>query len=121
MRGERELLLDALDRLDRLERQMAEHLASVEDRRGDGLLTAGEAAALASCHVETVLRATRRGDLPARRVGRAVRIALSDFEAWLSTDRSARRGAHAARTRPAPSSSRRPLADALVDLDTGSA
>jgi excisionase family DNA binding protein len=50
-----------------------------------GLLTAREVADLIGVHAETVLRWTRRGELPAIRLpGGAIRYREADLEAWLA-------------------------------------
>jgi excisionase family DNA binding protein len=90
------------------------YLLDVEPEPSDALMTPHEAARRASVHVETIRRAIRCGDLPARHVGRSLRVAADDLDAWLSPDRSRR-----VRTaRPRARSSRRTLADALADSDS---
>jgi len=50
------------------------------------LLTAREVAELLSVSTETVLRWTRRGDLPALRLpGGAIRYRQTELDAWLAT------------------------------------
>jgi excisionase family DNA binding protein len=50
----------------------------------DRLLTAREVAELLGVSAETVLRWTRRGELPAIRLpGRAIRYRATDLDAWL--------------------------------------
>jgi excisionase family DNA binding protein len=58
-----------------------------------GLLTAREVAALLGVSAETVLRWTRRGELPAIRLpGGAIRYRESDFDDWLEERATPRRG-----------------------------
>lgn len=49
----------------------------------DRLLTAREVAERFGLTVETVLRWTRRGELPAFKLGAAIRYREADLEAWL--------------------------------------
>jgi excisionase family DNA binding protein len=93
---------------DRLAPLIAERLASPP-----GLLTPQEAARRTGVHVETIRRAVRKRELPASRIGRAVRIDADDLDRWLRQDHGAR--AHADRRRPRHrATGRRPLADALA-------
>lgn len=58
------------------------------------LLTARAVADLLDVHAETVLRWTRRGDLPAIRLpGGAVRFREDEVQAWLIERATPRRGA----------------------------
>lgn len=60
------------------------------------LLTTGAAAARLGCHYDTVMRWIGRGDLPARRVGRAIwAVARADVEAFAAGPRANRGGAPA--------------------------
>jgi excisionase family DNA binding protein len=60
-------------------------------------LTVAECADTLACSTDSILRAIKRGDLPAVQYGRLVRVARSDFEAFLMERRrpsaSPRRGA----------------------------
>jgi excisionase family DNA binding protein len=56
------------------------------------LLTAREVADLLGVKPETVLRWTRRGELPAFRLGRAIRFREDDLEAWLAERATPSRG-----------------------------
>jgi len=47
-------------------------------------LTTAEVAAVLACSEDTVLRAVRRGDLPAIRYGRLVRVERAGLEAFLA-------------------------------------
>jgi excisionase family DNA binding protein len=122
MSGLAAALLAELDdqALDELAALLAPRLAQlatpVEDRAADELLTAAEAAGRAKAHVETIRRAVRSGDLPAQRIGRALRIAAGDLDRWL-TGAEPVRTVGRPRSRPR-SSNRRPLAGALSNLDT---
>jgi len=118
-------LLASLDdrALDELAELLAPRLAALatpaEDHSADELLmTAAEAAGRAHAHVETIRRAARDGDLPARHVGRALRIAAGDLDRWLTgAEPPVRSSVGGLRSRPR-SSNRRPLAGALSNLDT---
>ncbi len=83
------------------------------------LLTAGQAAARAGVHPETVRRAIRAGVLPtAGRVGRSPRLDWRDVEAWLNAGRKRSiTGASPCRPRGITlrRGARRPLARALAD------
>jgi excisionase family DNA binding protein len=83
---------------------------------GEGLLTAQEAAELVEAHVETIRRAVRRGDLPALKVGRELRIRTVDLEAWLARHEPAGKPERS-RARPRPWARRTPMAEALARLD----
>ena len=48
------------------------------------LLTDEEVAEILDCHRKTVSRLRRRGDLPFVRVGRNVRVLLSEVEAYIA-------------------------------------
>lgn len=109
---------DALDALAALlAPRLAVHLATVEDRGADELLTSEEAAGRAKVHVETIRRAVRGGVLPAQRAGRSIRIAAGDLDRWLTGAEPPVRSVGRPRPRPR-SSNRRPLAGALSNLDT---
>ena len=57
-----------------------------------GLLTAREVAGLLGVSTETVLRWTRRGDLPAiRLLGGAIRFREDELDAWLVAQATAGR------------------------------
>ncbi len=85
----------------------------------DRLLTCSEAAEHAHVHVETIRRAVRSGTLPARRVGQSPRITAGDLDAWLGAPR--RRQDSAAWSKPpSPGTRRRPLAEAVANLDAPS-
>jgi excisionase family DNA binding protein len=58
-----------------------------------GLLTAREVADLLGVSTETVLRWTRRGELPAIRLpGGAIRFRAGEIEAWLAERATPQRG-----------------------------
>ena len=112
--------IDAMpdDAIAALRRRLGLDEHQITDREGGELLTPREGAQRARVHVETIRRAIRRGDLPARRVGRSLRIAESDFDEWLRTPLTRDRCATASRSAAARKTrtSRRPLAHALADL-----
>lgn len=54
------------------------------------LLTIGEAAEALSVCTETVRRAVWRGELVATRIGRSVRVSVTDLRAYLASRRQAR-------------------------------
>ena len=56
----------------------------VEDDRGDSFLTVAEVAEWLKLNQQTVRNWIDRGELPALRVGRRVRIKRSDYERYLS-------------------------------------
>ena len=63
----------------------------------DHLLTAREVAGLLGVSAETVLRWTRRGDLPAIRLpGGAIRYREDDLDGWLAARATGRMEVHAA-------------------------
>ena len=71
---------------------------------GSRLLTAREVADVLGVNSETVLRWSRRGQLPTIRLpGGAIRYRESDFEAWLDERATTERGVvtHPASRRPA--------------------
>jgi excisionase family DNA binding protein len=71
-----------------------------------GLLTARAVAELLHVSTETVLRWTRRGELPAIRLpGGAIRYRADDLDVWLSERATPSRGVveHPAGRRPRPS------------------
>ncbi|WP_461004686.1 helix-turn-helix domain-containing protein [Trueperella pyogenes] len=49
-------------------------------------VTANEAARLLAIHRNTLDRLIARGDIPAHKIGRSVRIRLSDLEAYLQAN-----------------------------------
>lgn len=54
-------------------------VTSLED---SGLLTARQCAKHASLSITTIRKVIRSGELPAKVVGRAVRVRVADLEAW---------------------------------------
>jgi excisionase family DNA binding protein len=72
----------------------------------NGLLTGCEVADLLGVSAETILRWTRRGELPAIRLpGGAIRYRENDLEGWLEERATPARGVveHPAGRRPRPS------------------
>lgn len=55
---------------------------TVTSLENSGLLTARQCAQHASLSVPTIRKAIRSGALPAKSIGRAVRVRLVDLEAW---------------------------------------
>jgi excisionase family DNA binding protein len=115
-------LLEELDdeALDALAMKLAPRLvglisAAEKQSWPDGLLTCGQAAQRVNVHVETVRRAVRSGALAAGRVGRSPRIAVTDLDAWLAT--RPRRGTGARAGTRGATAGRRPLTEALANLD----
>lgn len=58
---------------------------------GERLLTVAECAQLGAVAVVSIRRAIRRGELAASRIGHVLRIRLSDWEAFLDSNRVAGR------------------------------
>ncbi|MBV8940549.1 MAG: helix-turn-helix domain-containing protein [Solirubrobacterales bacterium] len=90
---------------------------TLADNSAEPLLTCSEAAERARVHIETIRRAVRRGELPASRAGRCLRIAVRDLEAWLKAPKAQQQSASLVRRRAPSSRARRPLATALAALD----
>lgn len=105
--------LDALRQ--RLALRLDEEIPPV-DYLSDRLLTCSEAAEHARVHVETIRRAVRGGALPARRVGQFPRITAGDLDVWLGAPRARQDSAAWSRS-PSLRTRRRPLAQALANLD----
>jgi excisionase family DNA binding protein len=79
------------------------------------LLTAREVAEQLGLSTETILSWVRRGDLPAFRLGRAIRFREDDLDAWLAQRATPKRGVSTAtpgaaqlRTLPSPASTATP-------------
>jgi excisionase family DNA binding protein len=51
-----------------------------------GAFTVAEASAKAHCSTWSIYRAVERGELRAKRIGRALRILDEDLAAWLRSD-----------------------------------
>lgn len=74
-----------------LERQVADTLADIQRQTQQpprledlpDVITAEQAAAVLQCTVNHVYAMCRQGEIPARKVGRLVRIPKSAFLAWL--------------------------------------
>lgn len=99
-----------------LARLIGPHLPAVVPPEESGLLTTAQAARRASVHPETIRRAIRNGALPvAGRVGRTVRLAGADIDAWVSTDGHVPRAARRTSTRRR-TTAKRPLAEALAQV-----
>lgn len=115
-------LLDALgpDDLDALAERLAPRLRAMmgdaEPERVSRPLSPHEAAERARTHPETIRRAVRSGALPASRAGRSIRVDPADLDTWLNRPPS-QRAEPVARRAPARRSHRRPLGDALAQLD----
>ena len=74
------------DRSGRDGRCLSTHTAT---RDGTVLLSPADAARLAQVSRDTIYREIERGQLPARHVGRQLRIDLDDFRAYLDRERAA--------------------------------
>jgi excisionase family DNA binding protein len=114
-------LLGALDRDDlvALAGLLAPFLRGAEPCAAESMLTCSQAAQRAVVHAETIRRAVRSGALPASKVGRSLRIAPTDFDAWLSrpdapTTQPPGRRPQTGRRRTARG---RPLANALANMN----
>jgi excisionase family DNA binding protein len=105
-----------------LAERLAPFLPGAEPCAAESMLTCSQAAQRAVVHAETIRRAVRSGALPASKVGRSLRIAPTDFDAWLSGARDASLPQPLSRRQRAGgprSAARRPLASALANIDRG--
>jgi excisionase family DNA binding protein len=108
-------LLDELDADPDARAQFRRLLAPEKPEPDDApLLTSSQAALLAGVHVETIRRAVRERKLRASYVGRSLRIAPADLQAWLSSNRPQH---PSSQPRSRRSNGKRPLAGALASLD----
>lgn len=75
----REEFAPIVERLNRIEAQGAQTPPAAEE-----YITAAEAAKVASVRADTVREWVRRGDLPAHRAGRLLRVRRDELEAYLA-------------------------------------